>query len=132
MNQDVNNTLNEITEIHLSLKEVYQKLSEDSSGEQQQNYNSKEEHFESLSKEMIKLIYNLGGKYIECKNPTEQELQDLIAMISNKNDTIAFEKVEEKVAEFKKIAREKYETVLQEHEFSQDEEELLKTHINKL
>ncbi|WP_158977942.1 hypothetical protein [Cellulophaga sp. L1A9] len=132
MNQDINNTLNEITEIHLSLKEVYQQLSEESSGDQQLKYKEKEEHFETLSKEMIKLIYNLGGKYLECKNPTEQELQDLIAMIANKKDTLVLEKVEEKTAEFKKMAREKYETVLQEQEFSQDEEELLKNHISKL
>ncbi|AIY14307.1 hypothetical protein [Cellulophaga baltica] len=132
MNQDINNTLNEITEIHLSLKEVYQKLSEEATGEQQQHYKAKQEHFEALSKEMIQLIYNLGGKYIECKNPTEHELQDLMAMISNKKDTVSLDKVAEKTDEFKRMAREKYDTVLHEHQFSQDEEELLKNHIHKL
>ena len=132
MNQDINNTLNEITEIHLSLKEVYQKLSEEATGEQQEHYKAKQEHYETLSKEMIQLIYNLGGKYIECKNPTEHELEDLVAMISNKKDTVSLDKVAEKTDEFKQMAREKYETVLQEHQFSQDEEELLKNQIHKL
>ncbi|ADV50827.1 hypothetical protein I2486_17600 [Cellulophaga sp. E16_2] len=132
MNQEINDALNEITEIHLSLKEIYQKLSEESNTALKDTYEKKKNHFEELYKEMIQLIYNLGGKYIECKNPTEQELQDLIAMISTNKGAISNEKIEGKIETFKDVARQKYEVVLKAHNFSEDEEEVLKNHLRKL
>lgn len=124
--------LNEITEIHLSLKEVYQKLSQRKDISHQSTFNKKEEDHEVMSKEMLQLIYNAGGKYIECKNPTEQELEQLLVLSSDEKSDVSEDAIQTKIAEFLDKLKHKYEAVLESYSFSSDQQEVLKNHINRL
>tara|TARA_R110002050_G_scaffold286121_1_gene436246 strand:- start:30343 stop:30741 length:399 start_codon:yes stop_codon:yes gene_type:complete len=132
MNQEIINMLNEITEIHLSLKEFYQKLSQRKDINHQSVFSKKADDYEVMSKEMLQLIYNAGGKYIECKNPTEQELEQLVVISSDEKSDVSEEAIQAKISEFLNKLKQKYEDVLESYSFSSDQQEILKNHINRL
>jgi len=134
INQDLLNKLNELSEKLLAIKEVYQKLSKVATAKELQNYFAKrEDDFESFSKNMIQLIYKLGGKYEENKNLTEENSTDLSSIlfskeIKNTSDEILIKEtkhITEKIIEA-------YKAIISNKELSQKDTDLLKSQLDEL
>lgn len=132
MKQEGIDELNAIAEIHLSLTEIYHQLSEESSVAKTSHAINKKQIFEKLSKEIIQLIYNLGGKYTEIKNPTENKLMNLNSTVLDGVNKMAYATVNDEISKCIEALKKRYKNLLKEQSFSEEHQNILKNHLNEL